>query len=308
MAIETDRRVETRMPPRSLRPFPGSARGWRSGIWATALQLAPATVLLLVFLVGPIAVFFVYSFWTSEAFELVGDWTLANYREALTDDLYRDLFRQTIATALAAATLTVVVAYGFAHAIRFHLRRYQEPLLFLVVVALFSGYLVRVYAWRTILGDQGIVNEALRRLGLIDAPLSFLLFSRVATIVVFVNFLVPLAVLPIYAALQNVRDEEIEAARDLGAGAFGAFRRVTLPLAWGGVFAAFALTFIIAAGDYVTPQLVGGTRGGMIGRTIASSFGTAFNWPLGAALSFLTLAFVLAILGVVRLIGARVVR
>ena len=108
------------------------------------------------------------------------------------------------------------------------------------------------------------------------------------------NFLIPLAILPIYAALQNVRDEEIEAARDLGASAAGAFWRVTFPLAWGGVFAAFALTFIIAAGDYVTPQLVGGTSGGMIGRSIASTFGTAFNWPLGAALSFLTLAFVLA--------------
>jgi spermidine/putrescine transport system permease protein len=275
---------------------------------ATTLQLAPASLLLLIFLVGPIAVFFVYSFWTIEGYDLVSDWTFANYREALTDEIYRTLFAQTLATAFLAAAVTTLIAYVFAHALRFHLRHHQERLLFLVVVALFSGYLVRIYAWRTILGDEGVINEALRRLGLIEAPLSFLLFSRVATTIVLVNFLIPLAILPIYAALQNVRDEEIEAARDLGATAFGAFRRVTLPLAWGGVFAAFSLTLIIAAGDYVTPQLVGGTKGSMIGRTIASSFGTAFNWPLGAALSFLTLAFVLAILGVLRLGSARVVR
>ena len=171
-----------------------------------------------------------------------------NYREALSDEIYRTLFAQTIATAALAAAVTTVIAYAFAHAIRFHLRRHQEPLLFLVVVALFSGYLVRIYAWRTILGDQGVINSALLALGIVSEPLSFLLFSRVATTITLVNFLVPLAVLPIYAALQNVRDEEIEAARDLGASAAGAFWRVTLPLAWGGVFAAFALTFIIAAG------------------------------------------------------------
>jgi spermidine/putrescine transport system permease protein len=272
------------------------------------LQILPALLFLLVFLVGPVAVFFAYSFWTVDGFDLAATWTLENYTEALTDPIYQTLFAQTLLTAGTAALVTTVVAYVFAHAIRFHLRHYQEALLFLVIVALFSGYLVRIYAWRTILGDQGVINQALLGLGLVQEPLSFLLFSRVATIIVLVNFLVPLAVLPIYAALQNVRDEEIEAARDLGASPLGAFWRVTLPLAWGGVFAAFGLTFIIAGGDYVTPQLVGGTSGTMIGRTIASTFGTAFNWPLGAALSFLTLTFVLVILGVLRLASGRVVR
>ena len=281
-----------------------SARRWLP----VALQLSPSVLFLAVFLVGPVAVFLVYSFWTVEAYDLAATWTLANYRDALTDPIYRSLFAQTLMTAGGAAFVTVGVAYVFAHAIRFHLRRHQEFLLFLVVVALFSGYLVRIYAWRTILGDEGVINGGLVALGLIAEPLSFLLFSRIATAIVLVNFLVPLAVLPIYAALQNVRDEEIEAARDLGASPASAFLRVTLPLAWNGVFAAFGFAFIIAAGDYVTPQLVGGTQGGMIGRTIASTFGTAFNWPLGAALSFLTLVFVLAILGVLRVGFGRVVR
>ncbi|MBD0291061.1 MAG: ABC transporter permease subunit, partial [Thermoleophilia bacterium] len=155
---------------------------------------------------------------------------------------------------------------------------------------------------------EGIVNQALVRVGLVDEPLSFLLFSRSAAIMVLVNFLVPLAVLPIYGALQNVRDEEVEAARDLGATAAAAFRRVTLPLAWSGVFVSFAITFIIAAGDYVTPQLVGGTSGSMIGRAIANQFGVTFEWPRGAALAFLTLAIVLATLALLRALSARVVR
>jgi spermidine/putrescine transport system permease protein len=271
-------------------------------------QLAPALIFLLVFLVGPVAVFFAFSFWTVDGFDLAPTWTLSNYINALTDPIYQQLFLQTLVTAGTAALVTTVIAYTFAHALRFHLMRHQEILLLLVVVALFSGYLVRIYAWRTILGDNGVINQVMVTLGLIREPLSFLLFSRVATIIVLVNFLIPLAILPIYAALQNVRSEEIEAARDLGASAAGAWWRVTLPLSWGGVFAAFALTFIIAGGDYVTPQLVGGTSGGMIGRSIASTFGTAFNWPLGAALSFLTLAFVLALLGVLRFAGGRIVR
>jgi spermidine/putrescine transport system permease protein len=274
----------------------------------SALQLAPATLFLLTFLVTPLAVFFVYSFWVTRAYQLVPEWTLAQYRQALSDPVYRDLFRNTMVIAFSSATITVTLAYAFAHAIRFHLRHRQELLLFLVIVALFSGYLVRIYAWRTILGNQGVINQLLIELGLREEPLGFLLFSRPAAILVLVNFLVPLAVLPIYASLQNVRDEEVEAARDLGAGAFSAFRKVTLPLAFGGVFVAFAISFIISAGDYVTPQLVGGTSGAMIGRAIASTFGVTFAWPRGAALAFVTLALVLTILALVRVVTARVIR
>ena len=276
--------------------------------WLSALQLAPATAFLLAFLVVPLGIFFAYSFWVTRSHALVAEWTLAQYKEGVTEAVWRDLLRNTFVIALVTATLTVTIAYSFAHAIRFHLRRYQEILLFLVLIALFSGYLVRIYAWRTILGNEGIVNQGLIRIGLVDEPLSFLLFSRTAAVLVLVNFLVPLAILPIYGALQNVRDEEVEAARDLGASAASAFRKVTLPLAWSGVFVSFAISFIIAAGDYVTPQLVGGTSGSMIGRAIANQFGVTFEWPRGAALAFLTLAIVLATLAVLRAGSARLVR
>jgi spermidine/putrescine transport system permease protein len=274
----------------------------------SVVQITPATIYLMIFLVAPLGVFFVYSFWITRSYEIVSDWNVSQYALALTDSIYRDLFWNTIVIAFLAAVATVVLAYLFAHAIRWHLRDKQDLLLLFVVTALFSGYLVRIYAWRTILGNEGIINQVLLTLGIVDQPLSFLLFSRPAAIIVLVNFLVPLAILPIYSALQNVADDEVEAARDLGANALTAFRKVTLPLVWGGVFSAFAVSFVIAAGDYVTPQLVGGTSGAMIGRAIANTFGVTFDWPRGAALSFVTLGLVLGILAVIRTAGARAIR
>jgi len=276
--------------------------------WRTLGQLSPAMLIMLVFVIVPVAFFAVYSFWKVKDYNIVREWNVDNYREALSQGVYRSLYVNTIRIAATTATLTVIIAYGFTHVMRFHLRRWQESLLFLVIIALFSGYLVRIFAWRTILGDRGIVNTILEKLGLIDEPLTFLLYNRTAAVIVLTNFLVPLAVLPIYAALQNVRDSDVEAARDLGCGAFGAFRRVTLPLVWGGVVAAWALTFIVAAGDYLTPQLVGGVNGTMIGQTIADSFLARFSWPSGAALSFVTLVVTLVCVGIVRGVGRRVIR
>ncbi|MBD0291880.1 MAG: hypothetical protein ICV74_11540, partial [Thermoleophilia bacterium] len=176
------------------------SRGAARDRWLSALQLAPTTAFLLAFLVVPLGIFFAYSFWVTRSHALVADWTIVQYREGVTDPVWRDLLRNTFVIAFLTAVVTVTLAYAFAHALRFHLRRYQEVLLFLVLIALFSGYLVRIYAWRTILGNEGIVNQALVRVGLVDEPLSFLLFSRSAAIMVLVNFLVPLAVLPIYGA------------------------------------------------------------------------------------------------------------
>jgi spermidine/putrescine transport system permease protein len=292
--------LELEAPARVLSRDPGR--------WFPALQLAPVTLFLTIFFVVPLGIFFVYSFWVTRRYELVADWTVANYNEALSEPAYRRLLWNTLLVAFLASAFTLAIAYPFAYAIHFRLRRFREPLLFLVLLALFSGYLVKIYAWKTILGNRGVINEALLRLGVVDEPLSFLLYSRPAAIITFVNFLVPLAVLPIYASLQNVADEQVEASRDLGAGAWAAFRRITLPLTRDGLLVAFAFAFIIAAGDYVTPQLVGGTSGAMIGKAVVSTFGVTFNWPLGSALAFLTLAAVVAILVSARQLAVRVVR
>lgn len=272
------------------------------------MQLAPATLFILAFALAPLVLFFVYSFWKVENYQIVSSWNLQNYADALGDDIYRRAFLNTVQIAGAAAVLATGIAYLFAHAMRFHLGRWQEALLFGVIVALFSGYLVRIFAWRTLLGENGFINTTLQSLGIINDPLTFLLYNRVAAIIVLANFLIPLAILPIYSVLQNIDEREILAARDLGCGPFRAFARVTLPLAWPGIAGGFALTFIIASADYLTPSLVGGANGTMIGQTIATTFLDSFNWPAGAAIASVTLVLTLLIVVFVRAIGKRVLR
>lgn len=275
---------------------------------ALGAQLAPITIFLSLFFIGPLVVFFIYSFWRVASFRIVREFNLQAYRDVLLDPISHDLFLTTIRSAFEVSLLTTFAAYLFAHVVRFHLQRWQEALLFTILIALFSGYLVRIYAWRIILGDNGAINSLLTGIGMIDEPFSFLIYSRFAVVLVLTNFLIPLAVLPIYAALQDVDDSVIEAARDLGCRADQALFKITLPLAWHGIFVAWALSFIIAAGDYLTPQLVGGASGTMVGRIIASEFGQSFNWPQGAARSFVTLAIVLVFIGLVRNIGTRVLK
>jgi spermidine/putrescine transport system permease protein len=301
--------ADTRSASAPPGPRPGRRpRRLRPSHLVSTLQLTPALVVLGLFIVAPLVVFAIYSVWELHEFQIISNWNIDNYKEAITSGVFQSLMWNTIKIAGMVAIATVTVGYTFAHILRFHLRRWQEPLLFLVIIASFSGYLVRIYAWRTILGENGIINAALEGIGVIDHPIGFLLYNRFATVIVLGNFLLPVAVLTIYAGLQNIDDREIEAARDLGAGAGQTLRRVTLPLAWPAIFAALALCFIFSAGDYLTPLLVGGTSGTMVGLFIENAFNAQFNWPLGAALSFSMLAIVLVVLGLVRLVGNRVLR
>jgi spermidine/putrescine transport system permease protein len=164
-----------------------------------------------------------------------------------------------------------------------------------VLITLFGGYLVKVYAWKSILGSDGIINSGLITLGVVSEPVPWLLYNPGAVIVTLVHFQLPFAFLPVYAALRNVRIETIEAARDLGANTGQILFRVIIPQCRTGLAAAFAFAFLISAGDYVTPQFLGGPSSTMLGQFIAIEFGTRFNWPSGAAMSFSLLAVCLAI-------------
>jgi ABC-type spermidine/putrescine transport system permease subunit I len=262
----------------------------------------------LTFFLVPLAALFAYSLGHSSAIKVSFGHSLANYSRALSDPFYLSLFGRALTNGLMVACISVLLAYPFAYAITLGpLRRRGELLLLAVLVSLFASYVVRVYAWRTLLGHEGILNTALSygHLG----PVSFLLFSRPAVVLTLVNVLVPLAVLPIYSALAQVDRSLLEAARDQGASPMRSILKVALPLSTRGVHASFALCFIIAAGDYITPQLVGGTAGQQIGNVIADQFGVSYNWPLGAALSFLLILFMGAIIAVWvgswRLLGLR---
>jgi spermidine/putrescine transport system permease protein len=265
--------------------------------WAVGRQLAPAAAFYALFFVVPLAILFVLSFWRVDGFLRIPDASIRNYVEALTSDLYRTVFARTIFVGLLTAGIVVPIAYVFAYLMRFVFDRRAQLLLDLVLISMFSGYLVRIYAWRTILGKEGLLNTALLQLGIIKDPITFLIFSNWAVIITLVGLLIPLALLPIYSSMSNVSRDHLEVAKDLGARGLRLHRTILIPMILPGVSTAFAIAFILAAGDFVVPAMVGGTQGGvMVGNLIADQFkGTGSNWPLGAALAFLIMALVVAV-------------
>ena len=265
----------------------------------SAASLLPAFVVYAVLLVVPLLGLFALGFWRADGFALIPDLSLANYHRILTTGLYRDVLIRTVQVGMITAAIVVPVAFALSYVMRFVLERRGALILQLVLLSLFSGYLVRIYAWRTILGKQGLLNTTLQYLGLIDAPLGFLIYSQLAVVITLCGLLLPLAVLPIYSAMLNVPDDFLEAACDLGAGFWQRLRTVLLPMVMPGVTTAFAFAFLLSAGDFVTPSLVGGMQSTMIGNIIADQFrGIGANWPLGAALAFVTIGAMVTICGV----------
>lgn len=257
----------------------------------------PAAIGLLLFFAAPLGTFFVYSFLTNSLYEVSRPLTLEGYSDALSSEVNRTLGVNSLIVGLCAATATVVVGLPVAYWLRFAAGRWQVLVLFLITATLFASYLVRIFAWQSILGGNGLLNSGLRRLGVIDEPLGFILYNKFSVTVALVHIFLPYVVLVLYAGFRPVSPALVEAAQDLGANAFTRWRRVILPLVAAPAVAAFMLVFILSAADYVTPQFVGGTDGALLGVRIQAALTGVGNWPLGAALSFLMLgAFLLCYL------------
>jgi spermidine/putrescine transport system permease protein len=262
--------------------------------------LIPAALCYAVLFAIPMLCLLVISTWRASGFELVAEFSLDNYAKIAASPLHRVLLIRTVAIGLIASAVVVPAAFAMSYLMRFVLERRAQLILQLVLISLFSGYIVRIYSWRTILGKQGLLNSGLKWLGLIDQPLEFLIYSNLATVITLSGLLLPLAVLPIYSAMANISREHLEAALDLGSSRWQLIRTILVPMAMPGIRTAFAFTFLLAAGDFVTPALVGGTQGIMIGNVISDQFrGIGSNWPLGAALAFVTMAAVLLVYFVV---------
>ena len=258
--------------------------------------LGPASAFYAAFFVAPVLILFVLSFFRMSGFTLTPAFTLSNYAQGLTSGLYRAVLLRTILVGFLTASLVVPVAYLLSYLMRFVFAHRAQLLLDLVLASMFSGYLVRIYAWRTILGKDGILNSVLLQLHLIDQPLRFLIFSNWAVIITLVGLLIPLALLPIYSSMSNVSQDHLEVARDLGSSGFHLHRTILIPMTLPGLRMAFAFAFLLSVGEFVVPALVGGTQALMAGNVIADQFrGIGSNWPLGAALAVLIMVAVLAI-------------
>ncbi len=256
--------------------------------------LAPMLLLMLFALVAPLAILGGYSFVPDDA---PPAFTLENYQTILEKPQYGRVLGRSLLIGVTVALAAVLVTYPAAYYIAFHVHKRKAMWLILITLPFWTSYLLRVFAWKLILGFNGIINSALVWTGLTAEPLAFLLYSPFAVWITLVHAWAAFAILPIYVSLQKIDRSLVEAASDLGESPWGAFWRVTLPLSMPGVTAAFLLVFIPTVGDYVTPKLVGGPNGIMIGSLIQLSVGSLDNWPLGAALSVATMASVAAIVG-----------
>ena len=269
----------------------------RSNYWL----IAPSALIFVALFIAPMAFFVLLSFWQVQYFELSTDLTILNYRDVFVN--YWHVMGFTVALATSAALLTTALGFAFSFLARFRAGEWAQVLLFIVLITLFGGYLMKIYAWKTILGNEGVLNTALIAMGIISSPITSLLYSPQAVVITLMHFSLPFAVLPIYASMRGISDSEVEAARDLGAGSWPILSTVIVPRCQSGIVAAFSFVFLMVGGDYVTPLLVGGKQT-MIGNLIAPQFGAQFNWPLGAAMSIVMLLVALLVIYLFRLLVA----
>ena len=257
--------------------------------------LSPTLILMILALATPIVVMVTLSFWTQTYLDFDRSFSLANYLKFFDKPIYPKILWKSIRISGAVTLATVLLAYPMAYFIAFRVNKNKLVWLILITVPFWTSYLLRVFAWKIILGYNGVINSGLIGLGLIDEPLTFLLHNPTAVVITLAHAWAPIAILPIYVSLEKLDRSLLEAARDLGEGAVMTFVRVTLPLSMPGVIASSLLVFIPTVGDYVTPKLVGGTTGIMIGNIIQSLYGRGQNWPLGAALAVISMLAITAL-------------
>ncbi len=251
----------------------------------TGAFLGPALLYAVFFMVLPYLNLFQFSFWRVEDYVVTPDFTLDNYARVLETPLYAKVVLNSITTALFVTFSSLALGYVLAVYVCFFAGRYRHALYFMIVIPLWTSFLLRAFIWRIILGREGIVNSGLTYLGILDEPLTVLLFNRLAVCIALTYVFVPFVALPVYAALEKIPPSMIEASMDLGATLVQTFRRIVVPLSLPGVFAGVVFTFCLSFGDFVAPSLLGGPNGLMISSIIVSQFGSAFDWPFGSALA-----------------------
>ncbi len=251
--------------------------------------LSPTVLVMIVALAVPLGLLAAYSFWTQLYLEFDRTFTLSNYAEFFSKPIYPAILWKSIQISGGVTLATVLVSYPAAYFIAFKVQRHKLLWLILITVPFWTSYLLRVFAWKVMLGYNGVINSGLITLGIINEPLEFLLYNPTAVVITLAHAWAPFAILPIYVSLEKIDRSLLEAATDLGDGPAMRFLRVTLPLSMPGVIAAALLVFIPTVGDYVTPSLVGGPTGIMIGNIIQQMFGAANNWPLGAAIAVMSM-------------------
>jgi spermidine/putrescine transport system permease protein len=241
-------------------------------------------------ILAPIGSFMVLSLFRAEKHQIIHDPTLVNYVNFFGNWTYFGTFLGTLLLCLEVMGLSLLLGYPIAWFIWKRRGGVRYLLLLLAVVPLFMSYIVKLYTLRSMLGLNGLINQVLLGLGLFERPSRIFLFNQRAVLMTMAVIYLPFVILPIFLALERIPRSLLHASTDLGAGAWDTFRRVVLPLSLPGTIAGGLFAFVLALGDFITPQMVGGTTGFTIGRVIYSQFGLAYDWPFGAAMAAILLA------------------
>ena len=261
--------------------------------WGGLFLLLPAPLLwMLVFYLIPLVILLVHAFWSVDYLTIQRSFTLENFQTLFTNSLYSRVLLRTVTIAALVTITDIILAFPIAYFIAKKATKHRELLLLMVIFPLWSSYLIRVFAWKTILGTSGILNSFLLWTGVIEQPVTAFLYSKTAMYLTFSQVWLPFMILPLYTVLDRMPNSLLEAAADLGSNWWQTFRRVVLPLSVPGILAGSLSVFSLTLGDYITPTLLGGPGDQMIGRLVADNFGMSNNWPLGAALIVPILAIV----------------
>ncbi|HEV7415488.1 MAG TPA: ABC transporter permease [Tianweitania sediminis] len=274
------------------------------------LVLSPLLLVMVLGIGVPSLVLLVMSFWQQQSYNLEAGWGFANYSRFLANEFYLGLLFRSVGIGLAVALTATILAFPVAYFVAFYVDRYRSLWIVLLTLPFWTSYLLRIFTWKVILGFNGLINSGLLSLGFIGEPLDVLLYNSFSVVVTLTHAWMPFVVLPLYVSLAKIPKDLLSTAADLGDGPVRRLLRVVLPLAAPGLLTGIILVFIPTVGDYVTPMLVGGTQGSMIGAVIAAQFGAADNWPLGSAMSIITMIVVTCValalqFGVLRLKGGK---
>lgn len=271
---------------------------------ALPLLAAPVGWMVFFYLI-PLGILLLYAFWSVDYLTIDRTFTLDNIRTVATNALYPTVLVRTFLMAVAVTLTSIVIAFPIAWWLAKKVTNHKELLLMLVVFPLWSSYLVRAFAWKTILGSNGILNSFLMWTGITSEPITAFLYSKTGMYITFCHVWLPFMILPLYTILDRLPNPLLEASADLGATGWQTFRRVVLPLSLPGIVAGSLSVFSLTMGDYITPSLIGGSPGTeLIGGIVADQFGVANNWPLGAALILPVLVIVIGFLLLANKYGA----
>jgi len=264
----------------------------------------PIVVWLLFLVILPFVFTIAMSFYESKGLVIEKTWTLKNYKLFFKDPIYSRILFKSVMLALTVSILSIIAAFPVAYMVLFKLKKGRNILFMMSIIPLWISYLVRIIAWRAILGNKGVINSILLSIGIVKEPLNIFLYNKFAIAITLTYICIPFVFIPVYTALEKIPRNIMDAASDLGANEVNTFIIVVLPLSLPGLITGFTFSFIIALGDYIIPIQLGGTQGIMFGNLIWSQFGFAFNWPFGSALGLILFVISVTILGLAAKFGS----